>query len=104
LYPESSAIQTICCFLYGKAIFWFIISICALLSNAILANDFVSLYVFRRRLDLPSAPWESFLVDFVDYDVLIDDYIDHHNSFISLDTQTWREARRLDTCAYANSI
>jgi len=49
-----------CCFLYGKAIFWFIISICALLSNAILANDFVSLYVFRRRLDLPSAPWESF--------------------------------------------
>jgi len=38
----------------------------------------------------------------VDYDILVDDYIDHHNSFISLDTQTWREARRLDTSTHRN--
>jgi len=93
-----------CSILFGSYFYFLIILICALISNAILANDFVSLSVFRRRLDSNSAPWEAFLVDFVDYDILVDDYIDHHNSFISLDTQTWREARPLDTGSYANSI
>jgi len=93
-----------CSILFVRPIVFLIILICASISNAILANDFVSLYVFRRRLDLNSAPWETFLVDFVDYDVLVDDYIDHHNSFISLDAQTWREARHLDASSYTNSV
>jgi len=101
---EALLFKLFCAILFGPYILFLIILICGSISNAILANDFVSLYVFRRRLDFNSAPWETFLVDFVDYDVLVDDYIDHHNSFLSLDVQTWREARRMDTSSYSNSI